>query len=57
MFSIIVNDEVAEQPVGVVTTTETKIELANGAVGEKSTEVSVAVAVTRLEKAPFMENS
>ena len=57
MFSIIVNDVVEEQPAGVVTFTETKIEFVNGAVGINSTEVSVEVAVTMSVKTPFSENS
>ena len=57
MFSVIVNDEVEEQPDGVVTFTETKIEFVNGAVGINSTEVSVEVAVTIFVKTPFSENS
>ena len=57
MFSIIVNDVVEEQPDGVVTFTETKIEFVNGAVGINSTKVSVEVAVTMSVKTPFSENS
>ena len=57
IFSIIVNDDVAAQPDGVVTRTVTKMELVKGAEGIKSTDVWVAVAVTRLENIPFKENS
>jgi hypothetical protein len=57
IFSIIVKDVVAKQPDNVVTFTDTKIELVNGATGLNVTEVSVEVAVTRLVKTPFSENS
>ena len=48
---------VDEQPDGVVTFTDTRIEFVNGAVGLNSTDVSVEVAVTISEKTPFIENS
>jgi hypothetical protein len=57
IFSIIVKDVVAKQPDNVVTFTDTKIELVKGVTGLNSTEVSVEVAVTRLVKTSFIENS
>ena len=57
MFSVIVKDVEAEQPDGVVTFTDTRIEFGNGAIGLNSTDVPVEVAVTISVKTPFTENS
>ena len=57
MFSVIVNEVEAEQPDGVVTFTDTRIEFGNGPIGLNSTDVPVEVAVTISVKTPFTENS
>jgi hypothetical protein len=57
MFSVIVKDVEAEQPDGVVTFTDTRIEFVNGAFGLNSTDVPVEVAVTISVKTLFTENS